>query len=116
MNRTEFIRRLVLNEISDDWENIDQIILPEAVDAGAKCGYAIERADVVEALSTIVRDGLARAAILSSREPFVTDLPSMPPVSLVEENFSTYFYITPKGMDLHLSDDSWWPFQDEQDA
>ena len=28
MNRAELVRRLVLNSISDDYENIDQIILP----------------------------------------------------------------------------------------
>ena len=36
----------------------------------------------------------------------------MPPIGPVEEDFRTYFYITKKGMDLHLSDDSWWPFDD----
>ncbi len=116
MNRTEFIRRLVLNEISDDWENIDQIILPHAIEAGAKCGYAIERADVVDALASLIADGLAKAALLSSREPCERILQGMPPVDMIEENFRTYFYITPKGMDLHLSDDSWWPFEDEQDV
>jgi hypothetical protein len=28
----------------------------------------------------------------------------MPPLDVVEEDFKTYFYITKKGMDLHLSD------------
>ena len=37
----------------------------------------------------------------------------MPSLDVIEENFTTYFYITKKGMDLHLSDDTWWPF-DEQ--
>jgi hypothetical protein len=37
----------------------------------------------------------------------------MPSLDVVEEDFKTYFYITKKGMDLHLSDDTWWPFRDE---
>jgi hypothetical protein len=37
----------------------------------------------------------------------------MPPMDEVEEYFKTYFYITKKGMDLHLSDDDSWPLDDE---
>jgi len=40
----------------------------------------------------------------------------MPPLDVVEENFETYFYITKKGMDLHLSDDSWWPFGNDTEG
>jgi hypothetical protein len=36
----------------------------------------------------------------------------MPPMDVIEEG-RIYFYITKKGMDLHLSDDTWWPFDDE---
>jgi hypothetical protein len=37
----------------------------------------------------------------------------MPPIEVVEEHFRTYFFATKKGMDLHLSDDAWWPFDDD---
>jgi hypothetical protein len=37
----------------------------------------------------------------------------MPPMDEVDENFKTYFYITKKGMDLHLSDREWFPLDDE---
>jgi hypothetical protein len=40
----------------------------------------------------------------------------MPAIGPVEEDFRTYFYITKKGMDLHLSDDSWWPFDDTDES
>lgn len=39
----------------------------------------------------------------------------MPPLDVVEEYFTTYFFITEKGMDLHLADDSWWPFDEERE-
>lgn len=39
----------------------------------------------------------------------------MPPLDVVEEYFKTYFYITKKGMDLHLSDDMWAAFDDDDD-
>jgi len=37
----------------------------------------------------------------------------MPALDVVEEDFKTYFYITQKGRDLHLSDDTWWPFDND---
>jgi hypothetical protein len=46
-------------------------------------------------------------------DPFAGELPGMPSMDIVEENFQTYFYITKKGMDFHLADDSWWPSDDE---
>jgi hypothetical protein len=112
MTRSEFVRRLVLDSICDDFENVDQIILPDVAKTGAKCGLTIERSEVVDALSSLVADGLAEACIL---DPFSgkLQLPSMPPMDEVEEYFKTYFYITKKGMDLHLSDDEWWPLDDE---
>jgi len=36
----------------------------------------------------------------------------MPPIDVVEEFFKTYFFITEKGMELHLSDGTWYPFDD----
>jgi hypothetical protein len=49
-------------------------------------------------------------------DPFAGELPGMPPLDVVEENFQTYFYITKKGMDFHLADDSWYPFEDEAET
>jgi hypothetical protein len=68
---------------------------------------------VVEALASLIEDGLAKAYRLSSKDPFATELQGMPPTEVIEEYFKTYFLITKKGMDLHLSDDTWWPFDDE---
>jgi hypothetical protein len=113
MDRRELVRLLVLNEICDDLENVDQIILPHVAEQTAKCGLTIERSEIVEALGGLVRDGLAKVYILSPWEPFSTELANMPPLDVVEENFETYFYVTKKGIDLHLSDDTWWPFDDE---
>jgi hypothetical protein len=111
MERSELIRRLVLNAICDDYENVDQIIFPQVSTDGAKLGLTIVRADVVDALATLISDGLAKAYVLTP-DTGSRDLPGMPPLHVVEELFETYFYITQKGMDLHMSDDSWWPFQD----
>jgi hypothetical protein len=115
MTRSEFVRRLVLDSICDDFENVDQVILRQVAKTSEKCGLTIERSEVVDALASLVADGLARAYILPGLEksPFSGELPGMPPMDEVEKYFKTYFYITKKGMDLHLSDGEWWPLDDE---
>jgi hypothetical protein len=113
MNWSELIRLMVLNSICDDYENVDQIILPEVAKDCAKLGFAVERSEIVKALGELIEDGMARGYLLSPREPCCTELQGMPPLDIVEEYFKTYFYITKKGMDFHLSDDTWWPFDDD---
>lgn len=116
MERRELIRRLVLNSISDDFENVDQMILQDVTRDGSRFGLTIERPDIVDALKGLIDDGLAKAYLLSGDmgpNPFAGELPGMPPLDVVETYFKTYFYITKKGMDFHLADDTWWPFDDE---
>jgi hypothetical protein len=36
----------------------------------------------------------------------------MPPLDVPEEDFKTYFYPTQKGMEVHESDGTWWPLDD----
>ena len=112
MDRNELVRRLVLNAIADDYENVDQVILRHVADGCARCGIKVERSDIVDALTGLVRDGLAKAYLLSGTTPYATELQQMPLLDVIEEYFKTYFYITPKGMDQYLSDDTWWPFED----
>ena len=119
MERRELIRRPVLNSICDNFENVDQIILPGVTRDGSKFGLTIERSDIVDALKGLIEDGLAKAYFLSGtpgRDPFAGELPGMPPLDVVEEDFQTYFYITKKGMDFHRADRSWWPFGDEDET
>ncbi len=115
MIRSDFVRRSVLNSICDDFENVDQVILRDVSEDGAKCGLKVERWEIVDALTGLIEEGLAKAYLLSGSllDPFSGELPGMPPMDVMEEDFKTYFYITKKGMELHLSDDKWWPFDDE---
>src|ERR1043166_2244771 len=106
MDRGELIRRLVLDEISDDYENVDQTILLDVARDGAKLGLSIERADIVDALRSLIGDGLATAFLLSQREPYSTEIPGMPALDVIEEDFKTYFYITKKGIHYQVSDDT----------
>lgn len=112
MNRPEVVRLLVMDAICDDEHNIDQCILVTVAEAGAKCGLTIERAEVVDTLAGLIEDGLAAARLLSSTETSV-ELSGMPAVGEVEEYFKTYFHLTKKGMDLQVTDNACWPFDDE---
>ena len=59
MDRRELIRRMVLDAISDDFENVDQIILPNVSEDCRKIGFVVERSEIVRALAGLVEDGLA---------------------------------------------------------
>lgn len=109
MTRNELIRRMVLNAIADDYENVDQIILPQVAKDCAKLGFAIERSEIVKALGELVASGLAKGFLLSDAP---VELQSMPSLEVVEEDFTTYFYVTKNGRDAQLSDE-WWPFDDD---
>ena len=95
---------------------MDQIILPVVTKDCSDLGLDVERAENVSALASLVEDGLAKAYDLQNlpiNDPFSGELPGMPPVDEVEEDFRTYFYLTGKGMQLHLADDPPWPFDDD---
>ena len=53
----------------DDYENVDQIILPTVAKlAASEYGLTIERPEVVSALAGLVADGLAKAYLLSGEQ------------------------------------------------
>jgi hypothetical protein len=111
MERNQLIRRMVLDTICNDFENLDQIILPEVARDCAKLGFVVERSQIVTALGELIEGGLAKAYLLSGRNP--EELRGMPSLDVVGDYFTIYFYVTPKGKELILPDDSWWPFDDE---
>jgi hypothetical protein len=111
MDRKDVILRVALNSMADDYENVDQVILRHVARDTAEYGWTIQRAEIVEALTALVGDGLAKAYILSAVEP-VVELEAMPPLDVVEEYFKTYFYITKKGIEL-LHDANWWGLDNE---
>jgi hypothetical protein len=83
---------LVLRAISDDYENVDQVIPRDTAADRARCGLIIDRSEIVDALRRLIEDGLAKTYDLSGTEPYATELQGMPPIELIEEDFKTYFY------------------------
>jgi len=117
MTRAEFVQRLVLNSMCDDFENVDQMVLRHVSEVAAKCGLTVERPEVVKNLRALVDAGLAKAYDLStgSSDPFSGELRGMPPLDTAEVDFSTYVYPTSKGMEFHKSDRTWWPLDHDDE-
>jgi hypothetical protein len=101
----------------DDFENVDQTILRNVAEVAARCGLTVGRSEVVENLRELVEAGLAKAYDLSATtdDPFSGELHGMPPLDVPEENFRTYFYPTQQGMEVHKSDGTWWPLDDNEE-
>ena len=115
MTRMEFVQRLILNTICDDFENVDQLILRDVAEVGAKCGLTVQRPEVVEGFRALVEAGLAKVYDLfpGIGDPFSGELQGMPPLNVVEQDFRTYFCVTNQGIDFHKADGTWWPLNDE---
>ena len=97
---------LVLNEISDDYEEPSHIrdrVMRLSVD----CGLPVESSDISRALTDLVRLGWARAYNLW-KDP-MEELQNAPPLEHVAE---FYYWITPKGREIQLSFEG-WPFSEE---
>jgi hypothetical protein len=109
VNKQELLRRLVLNTICDDYENVDQTVFQNVSGCCARSGWAIERSDVVSTLSGLVAEGLAKAYCFVESQP--VELPAMPPLS--DDDFDFWFCITSSGMAYHLADNTWWPADDK---
>ena len=100
MERSELVRRLVLDEICNDYENVDQCILGGVASGAAKFGFDVDRPEIIKALAQLVTDGYARAYLLSSREPFLVKMDGMPLLDAIEVDFKTYFLATKKGLEF----------------
>jgi hypothetical protein len=106
VNRGEFVRRAVLASICDDFENLDQVILREVAEKGRKRGVEVARTEMVNALTALVEEGLAKAYMLSCTQPFSVELETMPVLDVIEEYYSTYFLATQRGIELHVAYDA----------
>ena len=60
-------------------------------------------------MAELVQAGLAQAYKLSSTSPTAVVISGVPPHDELAEY---YFLATPKGMQLHVSDDEWYPFDE----
>jgi hypothetical protein len=112
MTRKEFVGRLVLMEIADDYENLERIRSMVTRDS-SRCGLAISESEIVRGLADLIDAGLATALRLSGNAP-AQAIQGVPTPREIEE-FYTHFLATSKGAELLASDREWWPFDDVGD-
>lgn len=108
MTRKELVRRFVLNEIGDDYENVEHIHTLIARDS-SRCGLEISRPDIVQGLRELIETGLAKAYKLTPTRRTAEEVTG---VQSVDQMDDYYFWATPKGRDLQSSDDDWYPFDE----
>jgi hypothetical protein len=118
MTRAEFVQRLILNSMCDDFENVDQVVLRDVSEVAAKCVTDRRASRGREESAGARRRGLAKAYDLSTgnSDPFSGELRDMRPLDTPEVDFSTYFYPTSKGMEFHKSDRTWWPLDHDDEV
>ena len=118
MNRQELVRFFVLREVSDDYEEPKHIGANVASRAGI-CGLAVSAEDIREGLIALVQSGLAKAYLLSGREPFVTEIEGLPPSDSFlpsSNDFPDYYFlITDKGREALSAWADQWPLDEEDE-
>jgi len=108
--RGELIRVLVLASIWD-YYTVVEFIQMRMDDLALRLGTSFSRDEIMSALCDLIEVGYAKAWRIDRGDP-AREYEGMPPVEDILP-YKAYFYITPEGMDFHLSNDTWWPFDDD---
>jgi len=111
MTQIEFVRRLVLNEICDDYEDLEMIGQWVFKDS-ARCGLTVTQGDIVKSLIDLIEAGMAKAYWFEPMAKEPSELKGPPPLDEIQK---FYFWATPQGIDLQVSDGNWWPFDDNDE-
>lgn len=106
MTRNDLLRRLVLNELSDDYENLEHITV-RVQSLEGQCGLKFTRAEYVSAVVELINLELVKAYRVS---PMTTDLEAvgLPPLAEMDR---CYFWQTEKGRIMNATEP--WPIDDD---
>jgi hypothetical protein len=107
MNRDDLIKMFVLNEIGDDYESFEKIS-NETAALGQRLRLYVDPSEISNALTDLIKSGLARAYHLSPWHP-AKEVEA--PIS--NQYPDLYFLVTRKGADEHKRLESRWPFDDK---
>ena len=113
MNRSELLRLFILDDIADDYEEIEHIT-GNVTALAQKCGLTVSSGEVREELMNLIDAGFAKAYRFTGRH-LPEDIRGRPLPEELEETATgyVYFWITESGRELHGSRDDWWPFDDD---
>jgi hypothetical protein len=109
MTRKEFVRRFILMEIADDYENVEHIRFMITRDC-SRCGLIISETEIIFGLSEVIMAGLAKAYRLSGTVPALA-IQGVPSQQEFTDPY-THFWATEAGRGLVTADRDWWPFDD----
>jgi hypothetical protein len=111
MTRAQLLRRFVLNAICDDTEDLEMIYESVYSDP-ASSAMRVERPEIVRALLEVIEGGHATAYRLIVGWPHdrLEKLDEAPPLEEMETPHTIYYGLTPKGKELHLSQDDGLPW------
>lgn len=107
IRRGSLLRTFALNEVSDDYENFNKVER-ECRGLFARCGLAVTPREVVDALDSLIIDGLVKAYWLSALGP-VREIEGVPAETDIPH---IYFLQTDKGKSASAMDSN-WPFGDD---
>lgn len=111
MTRAELIRMFVLNECSDDYEDIERIA-NGAVDLGSKCGLTISHQDLIQALRELIEMGYMKAWDLTKwPDPVKAEDRGTPRDEITPLNPA--FVRTEEGIAFHQANATSGPFNEE---
>jgi hypothetical protein len=109
----ELTRMLVIASIWDGFTILDFIQM-RLNDLALRLGTTFSSDEIMNALAELVNLGYAKAWRLDRGDP-AREYVGMPPVEDIVP-YRVYFDVTPQGLAFHLSDDTWWPFEENDDG
>jgi hypothetical protein len=105
MTRTDLLRILILNDVADDYENLEHVTA-EVARVAAINRLRIDREEVCIELSNLIAYGLIGAYRLSA-----SSINEVAAVTAAASLGDYYYWQTPKGRAAHQNVE--WPFDDE---
>ena len=102
MTKTQLLEIFVLNEVSDDYENL-QYIVEHVQKWSAEYGLTPTRSEIVTALISLIEAEMISAFDLSAKSPIVIDV-----TDLTGKMDDLWYYQTPAGKTLHQQNDEFY--------
>ena len=118
-NPVELIRVFVLNEIMDDYEEVEHIT-KNVTKLGEECGVVVQEQEIVRALISLTENGFAKAYRMArkpgARAEEIEGVPSPENIQNPDPYSRFYFWATERGKEEHrrLRSLDTWPFDAER--
>src|ERR1700677_2978865 len=110
--RNDWIRRLILSGICDDYEDIEQIT-NHVDDVGPRCGMTVSHDEIIQTLRELIALGYAKAWDLRRpMNPVITEYRAMRPNEEITP-LDPCFVRTEEGLAFHKASSASGPFDED---